>query len=126
MAQGAGGGSKEEWLRRAPRLSTRLKGRLLGRTALDVEIIDLSLSGCLMRCETRFDRGMFLDLELTLGDEALESKARVVDCSSDGEVGPGAGPLYLVGLTFVTFPPNGEYRLRRFLDDQKKRQDRTP
>ncbi len=113
-ASGAGSGS----VRRAPRLATHLSAVLEGRSRYDVEILDISLKGCLVRCPVGLDRGQVMDLTLAMPLEPLAAKVRVADTSQDGE---SLEPAFLTGLEFMLLPPIGEQLLRRFLDEERRR-----
>jgi hypothetical protein len=107
--------------RRSRRTRTRLSGVLIGRTRQEVEVLDLSVTGCLVRCRTPFDPGMVLDLEIRIGAECLRSKARIVETSVDGESLGRHTKRHLIGLSFLATPSADEYVLRRFLRDQQSR-----
>jgi PilZ domain-containing protein len=107
--------------RRAPRLSVDRPGSLKGRLPRAVTVIDLSLTGCLVRCDTLLVHGAILDLDVMLDDGPLPMKVRVVESSLDGAAGPEAGPGCLAGLEFLGLPPREDARLRRFLDEEKRR-----
>ena len=47
-------------MRRAPRLPVDLEGSLRGRVVHPVRLLDLSLTGCLVRCDARLDPGAIL------------------------------------------------------------------
>lgn len=112
--------------RRAPRLPVRITGSLAGRAARPVEVVDLSLSGCLVRLPAVLDPGAIFDLELTLDNaNPFRAKVRVIELSVDGEGTPQGGPLYLAGLQFLALPAREEVRLRRFLDDERRRRLRA-
>lgn len=101
--------------RQAPRVSTVLAGSLLGRQPEDVSVLDLSLTGCLVRCRSQLDRGAIRDLRLELGDEPFTAKVRVQEASLDGSAAAG-DTRFLTGLQFVTLPAREALRLRVFLD----------
>ena len=106
--------------RRAPRLATRLPGRLTGRVARPVTVTDLSATGCLVQCGALLDHGAILDLELDVAGEPLLAKVRVAESYVDGAApDPAAG--YLAGLEFLGLPPRGAERLRRYLDEERRR-----
>ena len=106
--------------RRAPRLATRLSGRLKGRVARPVTVVDLSVTGCLVQCGALLDHGTILDLDLDVAGEPLLAKVRVAEAYVDGAApGPSAG--YLAGLEFLGLPPRGAQRLRRYLDEERRR-----
>lgn len=106
--------------RRAPRLATDLPGTLHGREPREVRVLDLSRSGCLVRCPARFDVGAIVDLELQLEGEAVLAKARVAEVSVDGESG-SAGRCCLIGLEFVSLPAQQEARLLAFVERERRR-----
>lgn len=116
-------------MRRAPRLPVDLEGSLRGRVAHPVRVVDLSATGCLVRCDALMDTGAILDLHLRLRDEPFVAKVRVIESSVDGSASPARSPGALAGLEFVSLPARDETRLRRFLEDERKRRrsaDTTP
>ena len=70
--------------RRAPRLSMSLAGRLAGRVAHPVTVVDLSLTGCLVRCGTLLDHGAIFDLAVEIGGPPLDAKVKVAESYVDG------------------------------------------
>ena len=106
--------------RRSPRLNLRLEGRLLGRAAREVTVVDLSETGCLARCPAALDHGAILDLSLALEDEPMLLKVRVTEASLDGEA-PQGEAQYLTGLQFLGPSPKDAARLRRLLEDERRR-----
>ena len=106
--------------RRARRLVTDLPGTLRGRKPRDVRIVDLSLTGCLVRCAGRLDVGAIVDLETSLDGEAFEAKARVAEASLDGSAA-GPEPACLAGLEFLSLAASQETRLLSFLDRAQRR-----
>jgi hypothetical protein len=111
--------------RRAPRLPVHIEGSLAGRAAHPVDVVDLSLTGCLVRSLTALDAGAILDLALTLHADPFRAKVRVIESSLDGDGAPQSGQRYLAGLEFVALPAREEVRLRRFLDDERRRRIRA-
>ena len=107
--------------RRAPRLEVRLEGSLRGRTERPVSVIDLSLSGCLVRCGYALDHGAILDLHLRLQEEAFGAKVQVTESSLDGVTGADEPARFLAGLAFLGLAAREEARLRRFLEDERRR-----
>jgi hypothetical protein len=105
--------------RRAPRVSTALVGSLLGREPEPVSVLDLSLTGCLVRCRSLLDRGAIRDLRLMLGDESLTAKVRVQEASLDGSA-PEGDARFLTGLEFLTLPAHQALRLRAFLEAARR------
>ena len=105
--------------RRAPRVSTVLTGSLLGREPEEVSVLDLSLTGCLVRCRSLLDRGAIRDLRLVLADESFTAKVRVQEASVDGSVAMGDA-RFLAGLQFLTLPAREALRLRAFLDAARR------
>ena len=108
-------------MRRAPRLPVDLEGALTGRVVHPVRLVDLSLTGCLVRCEALLEPGAILDLRLQLGDAPLAAKVRVVDSSLDGSVAGEHAPGAMAGLDFVSVAAQDQTRLRRFLEDERRR-----
>ena len=113
--------SKQATRRRAPRLSVDRPGRLTGRLSQAVTVIDLSLTGCLVRCRTLLDSGAILDLEIALDDGPLTARVRVAESSVDGARAGTDGPRCLAGAEFLGLPPREATRLRRFLDEERRR-----
>ena len=106
--------------RRAPRVPIDVEGRLIGRLAHTVRAVDLSLTGCLVRCDTLLVHGAILDLELGIAREPLAAKVRVAESFLDG-VTPSAEGGYLAGLEFLGLLPQEANRLRTFLDGERRR-----
>lgn len=107
--------------RRAPRLSMHIGGSLVGRMSRRVTLLDLSLTGCLVQCDALLDPGAILDLELSLDGEPFLAKVRVADSSLDGATVPQGPKHFLAGLEFLGLPAREETRLRRFLEDERRR-----
>jgi len=112
--------------RRAPRLAVELSGSLVGRKARPITIVDLSLTGCLVRCEAALDTGQVLDLRTELDAAPFATKVRVTESYLDGSTGSGAPPRYLAGLAFLGLQAQEGARLRRFLDDERRRRSADP
>ena len=104
--------------RRAPRLEVEIEGTLVGRVTHPVRLVDLSATGCLLRCEALLEPGVILDLGVTLGGQPFAAKARVVDSSLDGSEG-AAGSL--TSLQFLGLAARDEASLRQFLDGERRR-----
>jgi hypothetical protein len=111
--------------RRAPRLATQLPGTLIGRSRIPVQVLDISQRGCLARCSAWLDRGLIMDLEITIDGEAFLAKARVAESSRDGESSTDDVALYLAGLEFLALTPQGELLLRRFLERERRRRQQA-
>ena len=107
--------------RRAPRLEVRLEGSLKGRTERHVSLVDLSVSGCLVRCGSALDHGAILDLHLRLDEDDFAVKVQVTESSLDGASASDGPARYLAGLSFLGVPAREEARLRRFLEDERRR-----
>ena len=105
----------------------RLAGSLEGRAPRDVTVVDLSLTGCLVQCETLLDHGAIFDLRVELAPEPLTAKVQVTEASLDGAAS-APSPRYLAGLRFLGLPVKEEARLMRFLDGERRRRsaDATP
>ncbi len=114
--------SREGPRRRAPRLPVQIGGSLTGRAVREITLVDLSVSGCLLRCDARLDHGAILDLSLQLDDGPLAVKVRVSETCLDGEAAAaGENRLYLAGLQFLGLPPRDAERLRRLLEEEKRK-----
>jgi c-di-GMP-binding flagellar brake protein YcgR len=110
--------------RRFARLHTALSGILEGRTEHPIEVLDISLGGCLVRCESRPEPGAILDVRFDLGPEVFKAKTRVREASLDGEV---EDPVrYLVGLEFVRLSASDQDLLRQFLQSAGRRRESGP
>ena len=108
-------------LRRAPRLEVEIEATLVGRVSHPVRLVDLSATGCLVRCETHLEPGVILDLRLVLVAEPFQAKARVVESSLDGDAGPDGAAATLTGLQFLSLAARDETCLRRFLEGERRR-----
>jgi hypothetical protein len=103
--------------RRAPRLAVELDGRLAGRVTRPATVLDLSTTGCLLRCDILLGRGTFHDLEMALPDGPLHAKVRVAESMMDGTP-PGR---CLAGVEFIALPPSDGQRLRQFVEAERRR-----
>jgi c-di-GMP-binding flagellar brake protein YcgR len=112
--------------RRAARLATSLHATLDGRRRLDVDVLDLSLTGCLVRCAVGLDRGLILDLALATPQGTVSAKVRVAETSCDGEAGRAAQLSFLTGLEFLSLAPRDEQVLREFFGSERKSRRREP
>jgi PilZ domain len=90
--------SKPASRRRAPRLTVERPGRLKGRLPHAIVVIDVSLTGCLVRCGTLLKSGAILDFEMDLDDGPVSSKVRVAEASVDGVASGDPGQACLAGL----------------------------
>ena len=108
-------------MRRAPRVPVDLEGSLTGRVVHPIRLVDLSLTGCLVRCDALLEPGAILDLRLQLGDAPLTAKVRVIDSSLDGSAAAERAPGAMAGLDFVSVAAQDQTRLRRFLEDERRR-----
>jgi PilZ domain len=113
--------AREVARRRSPRLTLRLDGRLTGRSPREVTVVDLSQTGCLARCPAQLDHGAIFDLDLAIDDGPLLVKVRVTEACLDGESLPDAAPHFLTGLEFLGLAPKDAVRLRRFLDEERRK-----
>lgn len=104
--------------RRAVRVPLDLEGQLRGRQKAEwgVGVLDVSETGCLVRCPSSLSRGEILDLRLPLGEETFHAKVQVADSSVDGTEGG-----FLVGLRFFGLAAKDEASLRSFLDGRRRR-----
>jgi PilZ domain-containing protein len=116
---------RESGRRRARRVAVALPGTLRGRQARAVTVVDLSLTGCLLRLEAPLDAGSIHDLELPLSGSALQAKGRVTESSQDGDAVAEGGPArFLVGLEFLQLKAQDQAGLRAFLDQEARRCER--
>jgi hypothetical protein len=104
--------------RKSPRVSIELVGSLSGRSPRPVTIVDLSASGCLVRCGARLDPGAIFDLGVKLDKHHLTTKVRVTEAYLDGTTDEGR---YLAGLEFLSLPARDDIMLRQFLDEEGRR-----
>ena len=98
----------------------RLAGRLAGRVAHPVTVIDLSATGCLVQCGALLDHGAILDLAIDIGGPTLDARVKVAESYVDGTAREER-PRYLAGLEFLGLTPHAADRLRRFLDEERRR-----
>jgi c-di-GMP-binding flagellar brake protein YcgR len=96
-----------------------MAGELSGRNRFEIEVLDLSATGCLVRCPVGLDRGLIMDLSLEIEGQPFAAKVRVAEASRDGEADQDG--VYLVGLEFLSVPPQGERQLRGFLQQERRR-----
>jgi hypothetical protein len=108
--------AREDALRRTRRQQTRLTGSILERDgSIDVTVIDLSQRGCLVRMARPLSRCRVVDVVFSEARQ-IHAKARVVDCSQDGDSSAECGASYLAGLEFLTLSAEDADLLRRLLD----------
>jgi hypothetical protein len=106
-------------------VATQLSGRLAGRVTHPVTVVDLSLTGCLVQCGRRLDHGAILDLDVDVAGQPLNARVRVAESYVDGTAPAPAAAGYLAGLEFMGLPPRETDRLRRFLDEERRRRPRA-
>ena len=121
MGNAPAGGHKGREDRRRPRLRVDLPAQVGGRLPREARVLDLSLTGCLLRCGGAPDPGTVIDVRVELPDGPVTAKARVAETSLDGASLPGPTPSYLAGLEFLGLPAADEVRLRAFLEAERKR-----
>lgn len=107
--------------RRGRRLSVDLPASLDRRQPRTVRVLDLSLTGCLIRSDAALDRGAVVDLRIELPEGAITAKARVAETSIDGDSLRSPAPHHLAGLEFLGLPAADEMRVRSFLDSEGRR-----
>jgi hypothetical protein len=107
--------------RRVARLPVERDGSLSGRQPRPVRVLDLSPSGCLVRCNAPLDPGAILDLEVRLEAEPLMARVRVTNSCQDGSAPQGQPLRFLAGLEFLGLSAREEASLRRFLEDERRR-----
>jgi len=115
--------ARSDGQRRWPRLPIDVPAVLSGRNPRDVTVVDLSLSGCLVRCDALLDHGAILDLRLPLGGEPLMLKVKVAESFVDGDAQGAGAPRFLAGLEFLGLPGGEQASLRRFLDAERRRRN---
>ena len=111
--------------RRAPRLRVERRGSLRGRVSRTITLLEISATGCLVRCEGRLLSGAIHDIELDLEDghpTPLLAKVRVADASLDGASEEARS---LAGLEFLGLSAVEDARLRRFLDRERRERRRA-
>lgn len=96
---------------------------LSGRTPREVTVVDLSLGGCLVRCDALLEHGAILDLRLPVGGEPLVVKVKVAQSFLDGDAQGVGAPRFLAGLEFLGLPGGELAKLRRFLDAERRRRN---
>lgn len=106
--------------RRAARLPIQVPGSLSGRSSRPITLVDVSLTGCLVRCGTLLDKGAIFDLRTELGGVPFVAKVRVTSASLDGAPPEGDAPC-LAGLEFLSLPALEGARLRRFVEQERQR-----
>ena len=107
--------------RRSPRVPVHLSGSLSGRSRRAVTIADVSLTGCLVRCDSLLDHGAILDLTTELDGEPFVAKVRVTGASVDGAPASTSDGRCVAGLDFLSLPPLQAARLRRFIEQERQR-----
>ena len=103
----------------------RLAGRLAGRVPHAVTVVDLSLTGCLVECDVLLVPEAILDLAMDIGAAPLEAKVKVAESCVDGRAPEKKAPRYLAGLEFLALTPRAADRLRRLLDEERRRRQRA-
>jgi len=111
--------------RRGRRVTVDLPASVGGRSPHQARVVDVSLVGCLLRCDADLDAGAVVDLVLELPDGEVRTKARVAQSSVDGASLPGPA-RYLAGLEFLGLAAADEPRLRSFLDTEARRRAGAP
>jgi hypothetical protein len=106
--------------RRERRVAVDLSASVGGRSSQAARALDVSMVGCLLRCEAGLDSGAVVDLQIDLPDGPLRTKARVAQSSVDGDSLPGP-PRYLNGLEFLGLAAADEPRLRSFIEAESRR-----
>jgi hypothetical protein len=123
-AESEGEGSRPG--RREPRVAVDLAVVIGGRVPWTARAVDLSLVGCLVRCEAPLDAGAVVDLRLELPGGAVRAKARVAESSLDGASLPARPQMFLTGLEFMGLGAADEARLRAFVESESKRRTVAP
>lgn len=111
--------------RRAERIPVSLAAELQGRGTVPIVVVDISLSGALVRVPRAVDPGSIFDLHLPLPSGNLRGKVRVADCSRDGNSGEET-PVWLSGIEFLAFAVEDRERLRQYLEGARRRPGADP
>jgi hypothetical protein len=113
--------------RRSNRVPVDLPATLIGRTRHEVRLVDLSITGCLVRGDAHLDEGAIVDLELALGGQLVGVKVRVAAGYVDGTALDAGAAGFLVGLTFLDLTTAEQAALRAFLERERRcRADSAP
>jgi c-di-GMP-binding flagellar brake protein YcgR len=107
--------------RRSPRIDIKLEASLSGKRRRSVAVIDLSRTGCLVQCDNLLDHGEIFDLLLPFEEQPFTAQVRVTEAYVDGTADESAARRYLAGLEFIGLPAREEERLRRFLEQERRR-----
>jgi hypothetical protein len=124
MTQGRpafGAKAMEGMRRRSPRLSIELEASLSGRSSRPVTVIDLSLTGCLVRCDALLEPGTVLDLSIRIDATPFAVKVQVAEACVDGASLNAQAPGFLAGLRFLGMPAAAAIQLRKFLEAERRR-----
>ena len=77
-------------------------------SALDLRVVDLSASGCLLESKVRLDQGLVCELRLAINGTVYTDAIQVTRCVKV----QGAGSTYRIGAEFVwATPPAQSVRL---------------
>jgi hypothetical protein len=109
--------------RRANRVPVDLPAALIGRVRHEVQLVDLSLTGGLVRAPARFDEGAIFDFEMALGGHDVSVKVRVASGYVDGTTIDSDAAGFLVGIAFLDLSTAEQAALRAFLE--RERRDRA-
>jgi hypothetical protein len=102
-----------------------LQGTLRARLSRPVTLVDLSVTGCLVRMAEPLDNGSIHDLEVRLPGGGVQAKARVTEASRDGANAAGDVARFLVGLDFFQVSARDQASLRGFLESEARRCERA-
>jgi len=116
----AGGRVGGQTNRRERRVAVDLPASVGGRSCRAARALDVSLVGCLLRCEAGLDSGVVVDVQIDLPNGPLRTKARVAQSFVDGDSLPGPAH-YLTGLEFLGLAAADEPRLRAFIEAESRR-----
>ena len=116
----AGGRVGGQTNRRERRVAVDLPASVGGRSCRAARALDVSLVGCLLRCEAGLDSGVVVDVQIDLPNGPLRTKARVAQSFVDGDSLPGPAH-YLTGLEFLGLAAADVPRLRSFIEAESRR-----
>lgn len=102
--------------RRARRLPVSIDATLAGRQRYRVTVLDLSQTGCMVRCPQRLMPGAVLDLHMRLEGRPFTAWVQVAESAIEGQsLDTGGQPTSLVGLSFLGLPVDEQQRLQGLL-----------
>jgi len=83
---------------------------------LNVRIVNVSVSGCLIETQRRIEVGTVGALRLQVGNEAFSDTVQVVRCQPIA----GAGSMYHVGMKFLSTTPRSARSIRQAVPSRRR------